>query len=73
MFQIQLNERFFFAQNWMVCGYDTYHDKSQRTAVGAFVASTNDTFTRYMSAVEVHENNEEISIKFKMFVLKALQ
>ena len=48
----------------MVIGYDTYHDAKQRKAVGAFVASVNESFTRYVSSVKIHENNEEISPSF---------
>ena len=45
-------------------GCDTYHDAKQSRAVGAFVASINRTFTRYVSSVIKHENNEEISTSF---------
>jgi len=48
----------------MVIGCDTYHDAKQSRAVGAFVASINRTFTRYVSSVIKHENNEEISTSF---------
>jgi len=48
----------------MVIGFDTYHDARQSKAIGAFVASTNRTFTRYVSSVVRHENNEEISTTF---------
>jgi len=51
-------------RRWMVIGYDTYHDAKQRKAVGAFVASVNESFTRYVSSVKIHENNEEISPSF---------
>ena len=36
----------------MVCGFDTHHDKGQTRSVGALVASTNATFTRYVSSVD---------------------
>ncbi|EFX88764.1 Piwi/Aubergine-like protein [Daphnia pulex] len=58
---------------WMVIGYDTYHDARQRKAVGAFVASTNPTFSKYYSSVKIHENNEEISPSFKDHLFGALK
>ena len=45
----------------MVIGFDTFHDAKQKRAVGAFVASVNRSFTRYVSSVKEHENNEDIS------------
>ena len=57
----------------MVCGYDTYHDARQRKAVGAFVASFNQNFTRYVSSVQIHENNEEISPSFQAHMMKCLR
>merc|ERR1712071_668477 len=50
----------------VVIGYDTYHDGKQSKAVGAFVASINESFTRYVSSVLLHENNEEISPNFRV-------
>ena len=50
----------------VVIGYDTYHDGKQTKAVGAFVASINESFTRYVSSVLLHENSEEISPNFKV-------
>ncbi|XP_057371400.1 piwi-like protein Siwi [Daphnia carinata] len=58
---------------WMVVGYDTYHDARQRKAVGAFVASINQEFSRYYSSVKIHENNEEISPSFKDHLFGALK
>jgi len=60
-------------KDWMVCGYDTYHDARQRKAVGAFVASINCSFTRYASNVSIHENNEEISPSFNGHLMKVLR
>ena len=57
----------------MVVGYDTYHDKKQSRAVGAFVASTNHTFSKYHSSVKNHAHNEEISPSFKDHMLKCLK
>ena len=45
----------------MVIGFDTFHDAKQKRAVGAFVASVNRSFTRYVSSVKKHENNEDMS------------
>lgn len=60
-------------QKWMVCGYDTYHDARQRRAVGAFVASLNPSFTRYVSSVTIHDNNEEISPNYSFHMVKCLR
>ena len=60
-------------QKWMVCGYDTYHDARQRKAVGAFVGSINQSFTRYCSSVVIHENNEEISAGFRKHLTNCLR
>ena len=57
----------------MVCGFDVYHDAKQSRAVGAFVSSFNEGFTRYSSSVELHENNEEISPSFYQHVVKSLK
>ena len=58
---------------WMIVGYDTYHDARQRTAVGAFVASINEKYTRYHSSVKIHPANEEISGSFKDHMLNSLR
>ena len=57
----------------MIIGYDTFHDAKKRTAVGAFVASTNQNFTRYNSSVKIHEADEEISPSFRQHMTTALQ
>jgi aubergine-like protein len=57
----------------MIVGYDTFHDAAQRKAVGAFVASTNDSFTRYNSSVKIHSANEEISPSFQDHMLTSLK
>ncbi|KAI9556445.1 Aubergine/Piwi-like protein copy E [Daphnia sinensis] len=62
-----------FEKKMMVIGYDTYHDAKQKTAVGAFVASTNVSCTRYNSSVKLHSANEEISPSFKEHMLTALK
>lgn len=60
-------------QSWMVIGYDTYHDAKRNKAVGAFVASVNQSFTRYASSVLQHENCEEISASFRQHFLNCLK
>jgi hypothetical protein len=57
----------------MIAGYDTYHDANQRRAVGAFVASMNDCYTRYNSSVKIHSANEEISPSFQDHMLTSLK
>lgn len=57
----------------MVIGYDTYHDAKQRRAVGALVATINDSWTRNYSATCIHESNEEISPNFRGLVTGALR
>ncbi|KAK4016032.1 hypothetical protein OUZ56_030995 [Daphnia magna] len=58
---------------WMIAGYDTYHDARATTAVGAFVASLNSSYTRYNSSVKIHSANEEISPSFQDHMLTALK
>lgn len=60
-------------QTWMVIGYDTYHDAKRNKSVGAFIASTNASFTRYVSSVQMHENSEEISPSFNGHLIKCLK
>ena len=57
----------------MIIGYDTFHDAKKRIAVGAFVASTNQNFTRYNSSVKIHEADEEISPSFRQHMTTALK
>lgn len=46
----------------MICGYDTYHDTSNRgRSFGAIVASTNDSYSRWWSNINSHERLEELS------------
>ncbi|XP_046439550.1 piwi-like protein Siwi [Daphnia pulex] len=58
---------------WMICGYDTYHDATQKRAVGAFVASVNPCYTRYNSSVKIHSANEEISPSFQDHMITSLR
>lgn len=57
----------------MVCGYDAYHDSKQTRAVGAFIASMNTSFTRFISMAAKNEANSDISANFYHFVMKALR
>lgn len=46
----------------MICGYDTYHDTSNRgRSFGAFVASMNETYTRWWSKADTHDKVDELS------------
>lgn len=46
----------------MACGYDTYHDTSNRgRSFGAFVASTNDSLSRWFSKADSHDKLDELS------------
>lgn len=45
--------------NTMIIGIDSYHDKKS-SSVSAFVASTNDTYTRWYSKAVVQNRNEEL-------------
>jgi len=57
----------------MVIGYDAYHDKLTRGAsYGAVVSSINQDFTKYMSQVAKHQNQEELSDNFTTGIKNAL-
>ena len=46
----------------MVCGYDTNHDTSNRgRSFGAFIASMNSRFSRWVSKADMHDRLEELS------------
>lgn len=45
--------------NTMIIGIDSFHDKKSKS-VSAFVASTNDTYTRWYSKAVVQNRNEEL-------------
>lgn len=59
-------------QGWMIAGYDTYHDARQK-AVGAFVASLNQSFSKYYSKATIHDNNEKIAPNFYEYMVDALK
>lgn len=46
-------------QGVMIIGIDSFHDKKSKS-VSAFVASTNDTYTRWYSKAVVQNRNEEL-------------
>lgn len=46
----------------MVCGYDATHDTLNKgSSFGGFVASLNDTFSRYFSKAFSHGNSTDVS------------
>ena len=49
------------SQNAMVIGYDAYHDKATR---GAVVSSMNQAWTKYLSQVGLHKNQEDLTDNF---------
>merc|ERR1719391_1488440 len=58
----------------MVIGYDSYHDSNQRgLAVGAVVATTNQTMTRFTSMTTMHRNDEELLNQMKVCVTQAIR
>ena len=61
-------------KNTMVLGYDTYHDSLHKDkSVGALVASLNKTFTKFISSVEFHSNQSELTDKMTPGIAKALR
>lgn len=61
-------------KNWMICGIDVYHSAGQATgrAVCGFVASLNDSMTRWFSTSSFHSSDKEISDHIKPMFIKAL-
>lgn len=58
----------------MVVGYDSYHDSSQKgLAVGAVVATMNQSMTRFSSSCTLHHNDEELLNQMKMCITNALR
>jgi len=68
-----LSSTLYLFQDWMICGYDCYEDHKQSKTVGAFVASTNPSFTSYYSTVQAHEGGSKIAPKFQTNLLEALK
>ena len=57
----------------MIIGYDTWHDASQKgLSIGAVVATTNVSLTRFHSSCTFHRNNEENLQQIKSCIVKAL-
>jgi len=58
----------------MVIGYDSYHDSNQRgMAVGAVVATLNQTMTKFSSSCTMHRNDEEMLSQMKVCVTNAVR
>lgn len=57
----------------MICGYDCYEDHKQGKTVGAFVASTNSSFTSYYSITQPHEGGSKFAPSFENHVYEALK
>ncbi|KAH8037470.1 hypothetical protein HPB51_010997 [Rhipicephalus microplus] len=59
--------------NTIVIGYDTYHNAGSRNrTVGAFVASMNQTFTRWYSRVSFPSTHEQLGIMFALHLRDCL-
>jgi len=59
---------------FMVIGYDTWHDASQKgLSIGAVVSTLNSTFTRFTSSCTLHRNNEENLDQMKTCIANALR
>lgn len=60
-------------RNLMVVGIDVYHDSPKnKRSIGAFVASTNHTFTRWFSRVCFQQPNQELIDGLKVCLISAL-
>lgn len=58
----------------MVCGFDSYHDSAKKgQSVGAFVASTNSTLTRYYSRCLFQSQMQELHDGLKVCFMAALR
>ncbi|XP_027854008.2 piwi-like protein Siwi [Aphis gossypii] len=57
----------------MIVGFDVFHDKQNKNkSYGAFIATMEDSHTKYFSCVEKHESGQEISTYFSTSISKAL-
>ncbi|KAF0765863.1 piwi-like protein Siwi, partial [Aphis craccivora] len=57
----------------MIVGFDVCHDKQNKNkSYGAFIATMDDTHTKYFSCVEKHESGQELSTYFSTSISKAL-
>lgn len=61
-------------RKWMICGMDVYHTAGQATgrAVCGFVASLNESMTRWFSTSSFHTSDKEIADHIKPMFIKAL-
>lgn len=58
----------------MVCGMDTYHEGAQKSnSVSAFVASMNESFTRWYSKVALQNKGQEIIDELKLMFSSCLK
>lgn len=61
-------------KNLMVVGFDVNHDTNQKErSFGALVASLNNSFSRYFSAVSAHKDGSELSRDFAFNLSLALR
>lgn len=76
---MKVDTRFVFTfialqENCMVCGIDTFHDVSRRGgSVAGFVASLNQTFTRWFSRVCFQGPGQELVDGLKTCFIAALK
>lgn len=49
-------------KNTMICGIDTYHDsQKKKSSVCAFIASSNENYTKFFSRATIQETHQELS------------
>lgn len=61
-------------QGAMFCGYDTYHDTANRgRSFGAFVASVNNTYSKWFSRADSHDIKEELTAQIATNMRAALK
>lgn len=58
-------------KNWMICGIDTYHSAGHSQSVCGFVASLNETFTRWYSIAFMQD--KEVGDHLKIAFSKSLE
>ena len=57
----------------MICGIGVFYQTQQSKFVSAFVSTTNETFTRHYSSVNLASTSEEISPSFMEHMEKSLE
>jgi aubergine-like protein len=58
----------------MICGIDTYHDSAKKdSSVCAFIATMNETKTRFFSRATLQATHQELSNNLTLVVKSALQ